>query len=168
MTTGTAYLLVDVAGTGCALPQRAVREILPLPRLWRPPGAPGALAGFLNLAGSAVPVLDLAVLFGLGRHVTTQQVTAQAALYRHLVLLHGEAPLALLVDRVADVVRVEAGQVRPVDDAATLNGCVAAEIRLGDTLVHGLAIDRILLAEERDRLAARTWDAQARLAEWAA
>ncbi|AWN54058.1 chemotaxis protein CheW [Methylobacterium sp. 17Sr1-1] len=163
MTTGTAYLLVAIAGTGCALPQRAVREILPLPRLWRPPGAPGALAGFLNLAGSAVPVLDLAVLFGLGR-----PVTAQAALYRHLVLLHGEAPLALLVDRVADVVRVEAGQVRPVADEATLNGCVAAEIRLGDTLVHGLAIDRILLAEERERLAARTREAQARLAEWAA
>lgn len=163
MTTGTAYLLVAIAGTGCALPRRAVREILPLPRLWRPPGAPGALAGFLNLAGSAVPVLDLAVLFGLGA-----PVTAQAALYRHLVLLHGDAPLALLVDRVSDVVRVEAGQVRPVADEATLNGCVAAEIRLGDTLVHGLAIDRILLAEERERLAARTREAQARLAEWAA
>ncbi|AWB21923.1 chemotaxis protein CheW [Methylobacterium currus] len=163
MTTGTAYLLVDIAGTDCALPRRAVREILPLPRLWRPPGAPGALAGFLNLAGSAVPVLDLAVLFGLGR-----PVTAKAALYRHLVLLHGDAPLALLVDRVADVVRVEPAHVRPVGDAATLNGCVAAEIRLGETLVHGLAIDRILLAEERERLAAQTRDAQARLAEWAA
>jgi purine-binding chemotaxis protein CheW len=163
MTTGTAYLLVDVAGTGCALPRRAVREILPLPRLWRPPGAPGALAGFLNLAGSAVPVLDLAVLFGLGR-----PVSAQAAPYRHLVLLHGEAPLALLVDRVADVVRVEADRVRPVADAATLNGCIGAEIRLGDRLVHGLAVDRILLAEERERLTTQTRDAQARLAEWAA
>ncbi len=168
MTTGTAYLLVAIAGTDCALPRRAVREILPLPRLWRPPGAPGALAGFLNLAGSAVPVVDLAVLFGLGRQVTTEPVTAQAALYRHIVLLHGEEPLALLVDRVADVVRVEPPHVRPVADAATLNGCVAAEIRLGDKLVHGLAIDRILLAEERDRLAAQTRDAQARLAEWAA
>jgi purine-binding chemotaxis protein CheW len=163
MTTGTAYLLVDIAGTDCALPRRAVREILPLPRLWRPPGAPGALAGFLNLAGSAVPVLDLAVLFGFGRPVTTRQ-----ALYRHLVLLHGDTPLALLVDRVADVVRVEAGQIRPVADAATLNGCVAAEIRLGERLVHGLAVDRILLAEERERLGAQTRDAQARLAEWAA
>ena len=44
MTAGTAYLLVDVAGTACALPQRSVREILPLPRLWRPPGAPAATA----------------------------------------------------------------------------------------------------------------------------
>ncbi|KMO39060.1 chemotaxis protein CheW [Methylobacterium tarhaniae] len=163
MTTGTAYLLVDVAGTDCALPRRAVREILPLPRLWRPPGAPGTLAGFLNLAGSAVPVLDLGVLFGLGRPATARQ-----ALYRHLVLLKGEAPLALMVDRVADVVRVEAGQVRPVADDTTLNGCVAAEIQLAERLVHGLAVDRILLAEERDRVAAQTRDAQARLAEWAA
>ncbi|WP_342778996.1 chemotaxis protein CheW [Methylobacterium terricola] len=155
--------MVDIAGTECALPRRAVREVLPLPRLWRPPGAPAALAGFLNLAGAAVPVLDLAILFGLGR-----AATARAALYRHLVLLHGDTPLALMVDRVADVARVAPDQVRPVADAATLNGCVAAEIRVGDRLVHGLAVDRILLAEEEARLAAQTRDAQARLAEWAA
>ncbi|WP_342636507.1 chemotaxis protein CheW [Methylobacterium nonmethylotrophicum] len=155
--------MVDVAGTPCALPREAVREVLPLPRLWRPPGAPAALAGFLNLAGSAVPVLDLAVLFGLGRPVAARQ-----ALYRHLVLVHGATPQALMVDRAADVVRVAPDQVRPVADAATLNGCVAAEIRLGEGLVHGLSVDRILLAEERVRLAAQTRDAQARLAEWAA
>lgn len=34
--------------------------------------------------------------------------------------------------------------------------------------MHGLAVDRILLAEERDRVAAQTREAQARLAEWAA
>lgn len=165
MTTGTAYLLVDVAGTDCALPRRAVREVLPLPRLWRPPGAPAALAGFLNLAGSAVPVLDLTILFGLGRPATA---TARAALYRHLLLLHGETPLALMVDRVADMVRVAPDRVRPIADAATLNGCVAAEIRIGERLVHGLAVDRILFAEEEARLAAQTREAQARLAEWAA
>lgn len=163
MTTGTAYLLVDVAGTECALPRRAVREVLPLPRLWRPPGAPAALAGFLNLAGNAVPVLDLAVLFDLGRPAATR-----VALYRHLVLLHGEAPLALMVDRVRDFARVAPDQVRPVADAATLNGCVSAEIRVGERLVHGLAVERILLAEEQARLAAQTKAAQARLSEWAA
>ncbi len=94
MTTGTAYLLVAIAGTECALPRGAVREILPLPRLWRPPGAPGALAGFLNLAGSAVPVVDLAVLFGLGQPGTAIAATNRAALYRHLILLRGESPLA--------------------------------------------------------------------------
>ncbi len=64
--------------------------------------------------------------------------------------------------------RVEQAQIRPVAGEANLNGCVAAEIRVGERLVHGLAIDRILFAEERDRLAAQTRDAQARLAEWAA
>ncbi len=98
-----------------------------------------------------MPVVDLAVLFGLG-----QPATARAALYRHLILLKSESPMALLVDRVADVVRVEQTQVRPVADGATLNGCVCAEIRTGERLVHGLAVDRILLAEERDRVAAQT------------
>ena len=30
---GAAHLIVDVAGTPCALPQAEIREILPLPRL---------------------------------------------------------------------------------------------------------------------------------------
>ncbi|GJD52278.1 Chemotaxis protein CheW [Methylobacterium crusticola] len=162
MTAGTAYLLVDVAGTACALSREAVRELLPLPRLWRPPGAPAALAGFLNLAGAAVPALDLAALFGLA------PASARDGLYRHLVLLRGEAPVALLVDRVDDLVRVDPAQVRPVPEGATLNGCVAEEIRLGERLVHGLSPARILLAEERGRLDAATREAQRRLAEWAA
>ncbi|RVU21549.1 chemotaxis protein CheW [Methylobacterium oryzihabitans] len=160
MDAGTAYLLVDVAGTPCALRREAADEILPLPRLWRPPGAPAALAGFLNLSGEAVAVLDLAALLGLA-------APAGRGLYRHLVLC--TAPrIALLVERVTDLVTVPPDAVRPVSGAATLNGCVAEEIRLGDRLVHGLAVERILLAEERGRLSDATREAQRRLAEWAA
>ena len=59
-----ATLLLNIAGTTCALPRAEIREILPLPRLHAPPAAGGPLAGFLNLAGEPVPVIDLAVLFG--------------------------------------------------------------------------------------------------------
>lgn len=164
MAGAAAFLVVDVAGTGCAVPREAVREILPLPRLWRPPGVPAALAGFFNLGGGAVPVLDLAALFGLSPGAEA----GRPMIYRHLLLVGEEAPLALLVDRVTDLVTVAQDCVTPVAAGTALNGCVAAEIRLGERLLHGLDVARILLTEERERLDAQTRAAQDRLAEWAA
>lgn len=54
-SSGSAYLLLDVAGTACALPRGAVAEILPLPDLHAPPASGGWLTGFLNLGGTPVP-----------------------------------------------------------------------------------------------------------------
>ncbi|TXM91155.1 chemotaxis protein CheW [Methylobacterium sp. WL116] len=64
-TASLSYLLLDVAGTPCALPRSAAGEVLPLPVLFRPPACGGWLAGFLNLGGEPVPVVDLARLLGL-------------------------------------------------------------------------------------------------------
>lgn len=141
----TTYLVLDVAGTPCALPREAVREILPLPHLHAPPAAGGPLAGFLNLGGAPLPVLDLARLLGL-------RDAAPPDPYRH-VLHAADGSLALLVDRVVDVVQVGAEAIRPVADRHTFNGCVEAEIALGDRLVHALSMAHILTVEERERVA---------------
>lgn len=152
----TAYLLLDVAGTACALPVGAVREILPLPQLHAPPASGGPLAGFLNLSGTPVPVLDLARLLGL-------REAAEPDPYRHVVLA-ADGASALLVDRAADLVAVPRQAVRAVEDGRTLNGCVEAELAMGDRLVHALALPRLLSAEERARVEALTARAAERLA----
>ena len=152
-----AYLLLDVAGVACALPRAAVSEILPLPNLFRPPTLGPLLAGFLNLGGVPVPVVDLARLFGL------RADAREPGPYDHLVLAADRAT-AFLVDRVSDLVTVEPEAVRPMSGRQTLNGCVEAEITLGDRLVHALAPGRILTLEEQERLAALTRAAQDRLA----
>lgn len=131
--------------------------MLPLPHLHRPPAGVAWLAGFLNLGGTPVPVVDLARLFGL-----RGAGAAGDDPYRHLVVAAGGAT-AFLVDRVVDLIRVEAEAVRPVSGGQTLNGCVAAEIAWGDRLVHVLALRDLLSAEERDRLAAFAQTARARL-----
>lgn len=155
--TASTYLLLDVAGTPCAVPSAAVGEVLPLPELFRAPAGAAWLAGFLNLGGKPVPVIDLARLLGLraGGHAPGP--------YAHLVLAPG-ADGAWLVDRATDLVAVEAEAIRPVAEAGSLNGCVAAEIRRGDRLVHALDPARILTAEERARVADLTRAAEARLA----
>lgn len=159
--SGVAYLLLDVAGTPCALSREAVREVLPLPHLHAPPAAGGPLAGFLNLGGAPVPVIDLARLVGL------DQRGGPGDPYRHLVLA-ADGTLALLVDRVVDLLRVPPDAVRTLDDALTLNGCVAAEIAHGDLLVHVLSPERILTAEERERLAEHARRAAERAAAFGA
>ena len=156
-SSGTAYLLLDVAGTPCALPHDAVAEILPLPDLHAPPAAGGWLTGFLNLGGRAVPVIDLASLLGVA------PTASPDSLYAHLVLVRGEA-VAYLVDRAADLVTIPETAIRPTGAAGTLNGCVTAELVLGDRLVHALAPERLLTAQERARVAALTRAAAERLA----
>ena len=156
-TASLSYLLLDVAGTPCALPRSAAGEVLPLPDLFRPPAAGGWLAGFLNLGGDPVPVVDLARLLGLreGAH--------DPGPYAHLILTP-DAAGAWLVDRVTDLVTIEPEAIRPVAAQASLNGCVSAEIAQGDRLIHALDPERLLGAEERARVGALTRAAKARLA----
>ena len=150
------YLLLDVAGETCALPREVVREILPLPHLHAPPAIGGPIVGFLNLGGVPIAVIDLARLLGLGE-------TAAANPHRHLVL-SADRTLALLVDRVLDLVAVTPDAIRPIEDRQTLNGCVAAELVIGDALIHALALENILSVEERERVAAHSHRAAERLA----
>ncbi|GJE29595.1 chemotaxis protein CheW [Methylobacterium organophilum] len=159
----SAYLLLDLAGRLCALSRASVREVLPLPHLHAPPAAGGPLAGFLNLSGAPVPVLDLARLLGLRAGAEAAPDAAPADAYSHVVLSAG-GDLGLLVDRVVDLVQVPVEDLRPVSDARTLNGCVEAEIALGDRLVHVLSFARIVTREEQARLETLRLRAAARLA----
>lgn len=135
-----------------------MREILPLPHLHRPPAAGSMLAGFVDLGGVPLPVLDLARLLGL------REAAPAPDPYRHLLLAADRASV-FLVDRVQDLVHVPVEAIRPVDGHETLNGCVVAEIARGEALVHVLAMARILTARERGRLAELTAREAARLAD---
>ncbi|HEY8611019.1 MAG TPA: chemotaxis protein CheW [Roseomonas sp.] len=149
-------------GMACALPREAVRTLLPLPRLDAPPGLPPPLAGFLNLGGNAVPVVELARLLGLP--------PGEPHPYRHLILLEHSAggtagPVALLVDRVADV--LPAGlPLRPADEGVSLGGMVTGAVELDGRSAHRLDPDRLLLAQEAAILDALARQAQERLALW--
>nr|WP_147045295.1 chemotaxis protein CheW [Methylobacterium gnaphalii] len=159
MSQTTTYLILDVAGTSCALPRDAVREVLPLPHLHAPPAAGGPIAGFLNLGGVPLPVLDLARLLG------QRAAAVEPDPYRH-ILLAADGSLALLVDRVVDAVQVSLDAVRSVSDTRTLNGCVEAEIALDKRFVHVLSMQRILTTEERERVATLSRRAAERLASF--
>jgi purine-binding chemotaxis protein CheW len=159
------YLVFSAGGRRVAIAASTVAEVLPLPRLTRPPQAPGLLAGFLNLGGEPLPVLDVARL--LDGPAPRPEATAED-IYRHVIRLNrsvaGEASAALLVDRV------EAADARAEDEAAvepdhSVNGVVAAQLRIDGAFVPVLDVSRLLLAEEQARLDALAQAEAARLAE---
>lgn len=153
--SNTAYLLLDVAGHSLALAQAAVREVLPLPHLHAPPATGGPLAGFMDLGGRAIAVLDLARLLRL-------RAAAVPDPYAHLVLL-ADGATALLVDKVADLVRAADADVQPIDGERSFNGCMDARIAVGGRHHDRIDLPRLLTAEESARLAAFAEIARQRL-----
>jgi len=150
------------AGLRFGLPAEQVREVLPLPSLWRREGMPPHVAGFFRLGDAVLPVLDLAHLLGL-REAGAVDGAEEGGLYRHLLLL-ASGP-ALLVDRALDL----AAGGEALDDPAPpdwQNGCMTARLLLGGEPVALLDSSRLLDAHEAARLAALTADAERRARGW--
>ncbi len=157
-----AVLVFRLAGHGFALPAARVRECLPLPSLQGRPGLPAHVAGFLDLGGAALPVLDLAQLLGLRRADEGLALEADG-LYRHLVLVDG---VALLVDRATGLA---SGLPAPPDADADpwQHGCVSRRVLADGETVALLDPDRLLRHDERERLRALTEAARERDLGWA-
>jgi len=66
------YLTFFVAGEEYAIPILRVREIIEYSRLTRVPSTPSYIRGVINLRGSVVPVIDLAVKFGFESSAITK------------------------------------------------------------------------------------------------
>lgn len=114
------------------------------------PALPGVIPGMLNLNGSAVPLIDLRVRFGLAsvyNKSTAVIVTRTPGLY-------GDRSMGVVVDSVSDVLRVPIGQIQPAPqladsaDAKLLNGLVNTEAGM----VRLLDVDRLFSAKELLRL----------------
>ncbi|WP_075216209.1 chemotaxis protein CheW [Mongoliimonas terrestris] len=161
-------VLFQVGGTRLALPLAGVREVLPLPHLRRPPGAPAPFAGFVDLGGRALPVVHLAALFETAPAADLDPPPAVDPLHAHLlVTAFAGDPVAFLVDRVDDVVTVGPVEATPVEPTGTLHGCVEAEVAIGGRLVALLDPARLLTAGERAAIADLERQEAARAARWA-
>lgn len=150
-----------LAGQGFAIPVADVREVVPYCWLERPPRMPAFLQGVLNLGGDAVPVLRLDHLLGLP---SAGDPGLEASM---LIMRNDAAPLALLVDRVEGVRDASACQLAPLDDEQSFQGCVGGQLHGPQGAAHLLSWRRVLLVEERARLAQFQADAAERLARLA-
>jgi purine-binding chemotaxis protein CheW len=139
-----------------ALAVEEVREIIPLPEMTRPPVCPVLLRGFVNISGVPLPVISGSRLFDLPE--------PSCDLYTPLLLLAiGQDRMALLVDRVSQIVSVSRGDIAPVGADHSLNECATGVLRLDGTNILILSAARLLLEKEQACLTALQATEQARL-----
>ncbi len=124
-----------------ALKLASISEIVPMAALSRPPLLPPILEGFLNLGGTPVPVLRLAVLLGLPQD--------PLELYTPLVILRGKLPMALLVKSVTGIVSASTAMLAPLSEASSFNGCVEGQLHLNGEAIHFISTERLLLEKEQ-------------------
>lgn len=156
----SGVVVFRLAGADFGLPVESVREVVPVAWLDHPPHLSAMIEGVLNLGGHAVPVLRLARLLGLDGG----QYGLDASI---LIMRPGEGGglLGLLVEHV-DGVR-DMGEFSAMGLAAgqSFNDCLAEVLERDGRAVNLLAWDRVLLEQERSRLAEFQARSQARLDE---
>ncbi|MET0969243.1 MAG: chemotaxis protein CheW [Tardiphaga sp.] len=97
------FLTFRSEGRLYALPAAQVSEVVRMLPLARVPQAPKSLMGLANLRGAVVPVASMRGLLG-----RDDPAVMQAS---RLIVLGGAAPVALAVDDVVQLLRIEAGKV---------------------------------------------------------
>jgi len=146
---GRALVVFRLEGCFCALPGEAVSEVLPQAELYLPPALPPILAGFLNLDGKAVPVVRLARLLFPGR-----EQDVRPGLYTHLILLRSKwRAFILQVEKALEVKYFSDEALLPMAPGLSLQDCVEAQAEEAGEKIYVLSADRLLLGEERDRIA---------------
>lgn len=119
-------LLFRAAGRLCACDLDAVREIVPGRPATRLPGAPSWVDGLINVRGTLLTVVDLAVRFGAAR------AAGGAGGAGAIVVVSGAGKVfGLRVDGVRDVRTLAEGSLEPVDALRDAGGVVQALAHVG-------------------------------------
>jgi purine-binding chemotaxis protein CheW len=135
-------LLFVVTGRVYACAIEPVREIIPLRRATRLPGAPEYVCGLINLRGGIVTVIDLGARLG----ESTDRRTEGSI----ILVEHAGKTVGLAVDEVRDVQPVTAGRIEAVSGDRALGGIVCGIGHLDDGVVLlldvGLVVQQVLLS----------------------
>lgn len=149
-------LVFHSSGLNCAFPLEAVREVVPMARLSSPPGLPSGLLGFLDLRGTAIPIVRLDRLFDLAEQ--------KPGLHTPMIILRGVlGPIGILVDFVRGIVAASSASLLDIPEDGTFQGCGTAALQLDGELIHLLAPAALLKASEDRLLADYSAMSQARL-----
>lgn len=128
------HLVVGVGGTRVAVPVDALRQTATPGPVTRLPGLPPQLRGVRALRGDVVCLADTGTLIGCS--------PAKEPLAQHVVVLHGQAPLGLLVDEVLGLHQLDPSQLRPPPAAvgSALSSVVSGVSEDGTLVLDAVAL----------------------------
>ncbi len=147
------YLAFTLVGGDYAVGILKVKEILQYEDITPVPSTPRSIRGVLNLRGSVVPVVDLAVKFGLPETTITKRTCVLVV----ETALDGVATvMGLMADSVSQVIELGADDIEepPAFGTRVKVGYLIGMGKLGRKFVLLLDIDKVLSADERELAAA--------------
>jgi purine-binding chemotaxis protein CheW len=145
--SSTQYLSFFLGGEAYAIGILRVREILEHQPATRVPLTPPSIRGVINLRGKVIPIVDLAMKFGLPPTQTTQWTCIIVV----ETSLGGEtAVMGVLADSVSEVIDLTPGDIEapPAFGTQVKVDYLRGMGRSGQRFVLLLDIDRVLSAEE--------------------
>jgi purine-binding chemotaxis protein CheW len=116
-----------------------VQEVVRLQQMTPVPLAPAEIAGLINLRGEVLTAIDLRARLGL----PAREADAPCA---NVIVTTDDGPLALLVDRLGDVVPVEDTAFEPPPETldAETRRSIKGAYKLDDALLLDLDLDDTL------------------------
>lgn len=155
MTLGEELFAIDIF---------SVREILDFTDITRIPQTPEFMRGVVNVRGSAVPVIDLKMKFGLGkveRTLNTRIVIVEIKRDEEI------AVMGALADSVKEVLELETDRIDPPPrmGAAVRADFIRGIGKHGDRFLLILDVDKVFSSEEILDLAQMMGDAQPAVTE---
>jgi len=154
ITPPTQYITFRLGSELFAIDVASVREVLDLSQITHVPTAPPFMRGVVNVRGSAIPVVDLRLKFGL-------PVAADTTNTRILVLelkIDGEiAVLGGIADSVHEVIELASAQIAPPPTIAMRwrSEFIQGMGKRGDEFIILLDIDAVF-ASDAQALVAET------------
>ncbi len=143
------YLSFTLAGGDYAVGILQVKEILQYETITGVPGTPRSIRGVINLRGSVVPVVDLAVKLGLPETPLTRLT---CILIVEVELGGARTVLGVIADSVSEVIELGRDDVEgpPAFAAHATMGCVVGMGKVGRRFILLLDVDRVVSADEHD------------------
>lgn len=139
------YLTFHLGAEEYALTILRVREIIEFSTLTRVPAMPPCVRGVLNLRGTVLPVVDLAVRFGIAE----REVTKQTCVIVVDIDFDGQLTImGIIADGVNEVIELRADQIEPPPAFGSKTAeYLTGFLRTQSGFVMMLDVDRVLSAE---------------------
>lgn len=156
-------VVFDLAQQQYGVEISAVREIIRFQEITSVPDSPESVEGIINLRGAVIPVVDLRKRFGLA-------VTASTAQSRIVVVEIDGADVGVVVDGVAEVLRIPASSIEATSSVVTTEESfyISGIAKIDEQLLILLDLDRALSSEALADMTQREYDTTAAPAEIAA
>jgi purine-binding chemotaxis protein CheW len=147
ITHAGQYITFKLGDELFAINVSRVREVLDLSLITKVPTAPSYMRGVVNVRGTAIPVVDLRLKFGLPR--ATDSVNTRIIVLELEVDGEG-AVLGGLADSVHEVIELEPSQITPPPTLATRwrSDFIQGMGRRGDEFIIILDINAVFSTDE--------------------